>query len=222
MKKSQLRNIIKESIKKLMNEEVSCKEAAQAGFEDCDNNHTAGTSGFDNCVQGVFADYSACKKASGGSINFDDYFTTFSHMDMDMGTGYRKPPKFDPRDPDGQHRIHENVGDPCSQSNNVGAQHGQNHVDCGGNGLTCNGLGECERMGGGMIDGGDHTWVKGRPGDSALGQDHGGPSGAKPTGGTITIPLCCLWSRKCCKDNGGIDWPWSPQDTEDLIKNKIW
>ena len=122
-----------------------------------------------------------------------------------------KDDHIDPNDPDGQHRsIYENVGDPCSQSNNVGAQHGQNHVDCGGNGLTCNGLGECERMSGGMIDGGDHTWVKGND----IGSD------AKPTGGTITIPLCCLWSRKCCKKSGGIDWPWTPQETEDLIRMK--
>lgn len=34
----------------------------------------------------------------------------------------------------------------CSTDNNVGAQGGQNHVDCGGNGKTCNHFGECVPM----------------------------------------------------------------------------
>tara|TARA_R110001592_G_scaffold362353_1_gene675920 strand:+ start:772 stop:1761 length:990 start_codon:yes stop_codon:yes gene_type:complete len=34
----------------------------------------------------------------------------------------------------------------CSTNNNVGAQGGQNHVDCGGNGKTCNHFGECVPM----------------------------------------------------------------------------
>ena len=47
--------------------------------------------------------------------------------------------------------FREAVGDPCSQNNNIGAQHGQNHVDCGGNGQTCNGMDECELMSPGLI-----------------------------------------------------------------------
>ena len=36
----------------------------------------------------------------------------------------------------------------------------------------------------------------------------------------INIPLCCLYSKSCCKKSGGIDWPWNPQETEDLIRMK--
>ena len=140
--------------KKLMTEKPSCKEQAQAGFADCDTNHPAGTTAFDNCVQGVFSDYAACKKASGGIISFDDdLFLSPTDMEPEgdfMSTGVGKPKgTFDPHDPDGQHRsIYENKGI------------------------------------------------------------------------TINIPLCCLYSKSCCKKSGGIDWPWNPQETEDLIRMK--
>ena len=42
----------------------------------------------------------------------------------------------------------------CSRDNNVGAQGGQNHIDCGGGGMTCNHFGECEKMNPQMTGGG--------------------------------------------------------------------
>jgi len=45
----------------------------------------------------------------------------------------------------------------CSRDNNVGAQGGQNHVDCGGGGMTCNHFGECESMNPQMTGGGGPT-----------------------------------------------------------------
>mgnify|MGYP003626277317 FL=1 len=79
--KQQLKESLKNRITKnilyenrgLLTEEKTCQEKAQDGFEDCDNSHPSGSgSAFDSCVQGVFSSYSACKKASGGSISMDD------------------------------------------------------------------------------------------------------------------------------------------------------
>ena len=81
----------------------------------------------------------------------------------------------------GDHRLTEEKE--CSRDNNVGAQGGQNHVDCGGNGMTCNHFGECESMNPQMTGGGGgKNPMKGPAGRARFAKGKGSNRSARTNG----------------------------------------